>query len=502
MTHRPNIVLIQADQLAANALGAYGNEVVLSPHLDALADDGVVFDRAYCNSPLCAPSRASMLTGRLPSQIGAYDNAADFAASVPTFAHLLRGAGYRTALIGRMHFIGPDQLHGFEQRLTTDVYPAGLDMVPDWSLPPADRLPWYHDAGSVFTAGASAATVQQDFDDEVVFRTERHLNDLARDPSGDPFLLVASFIHPHDPYEPPAEHWERYADVEIDDPRVAAFEFDELDPHSRRLQQMSGFDHKTPDTEETRRARRAYYAAVSYVDDNVGRILRRLEALGMRDNTIVIVTSDHGDMLGERGLWYKMSPFEQSARVPLIVHAPGRFPAHRVDTPVSLLDLLPTLADLGDAHPLGGEGRSLVPALQGEPEPEADVFIEYLAEGVDAPHLTVVSGRHKFVHCPGDPDQLFDLATDPDELVNLADDSAHRDIVERLHAALADRYDLDALAGEVRDSQRRRQVVRQALSQGQQHEWDHAPGGRGDDYVRGDFWRALERGRIPARTLS
>ncbi|MEZ5086954.1 MAG: choline-sulfatase [Tessaracoccus sp.] len=498
---RPNIVLIQADQLAASALGAYGNEIVKTPNLDALAADGVVFDRAYCNSPLCAPSRASMMTGLLPSEIGAYDNAADFAASVPTFAHLLRAVGYRTALIGRMHFIGPDQLHGFEQRLTTEIYPATLDMVPDWEVPTSERLPWYHDTCSVFTAGASLATVQRDFDDEVIFRSERHLNDLARYHRDAPFLLVASFIHPHDPYEPPVEHWERYADVEIDDPRLPAVAFEDLDPHSQRLQRMSGFDQKMPDAEQVKNARRAYYAAVSYVDDNVGSLVKRLDELGLRENTVIIVTSDHGDMLGERGLWYKMSPFEQSARVPLIVNAPPRFAPGRVDEAVSLVDLLPTLVDLGDGADGETHGRSLVPLLEGVPrggDGGSEVIIEYLAEGVSAPHITVVSGSCKLVHCPGDPDQFFDLAADPDELNNLAVDDRYAEEVARLRSLVASRYDLEELASRVRASQRRRRVVREALAQGTAPQWDHTPAARGDDYVRGDFWSVLTNGTLKA----
>ncbi|GAA1735109.1 choline-sulfatase [Aeromicrobium alkaliterrae] len=491
---RPNIVVIQADQLAAAALGAYGNTVVKSPHLDALAAGGLTFDRAYCNSPLCAPSRASMMTGLLPSQIGAYDNGADFPASVPTFAHHLRSAGYATTLVGRMHFIGPDQLHGFEERLTTDVYPAGLDMVPDWDLPGEERLAWYHDAGSVFTAGTSRATVQQDFDDEVLFRTLRHLNDRARADDGRPFLLVSSFIHPHDPYEPPVEHWNRYEGVEIDGPRVTAEQVGEADPHSTRLQQMSGFDVKVPDEDQVRRARRAYYACVSYVDDHVGAIVRRLDELGLRENTVIIVTSDHGDMLGERGLWYKMSPFEQSARVPLIVNAPERFAPRRVADPVSLIDVLPTLVELAGAPQVDGPGRSLVTTVA-EDAPQRPLLIEYLAEGTTRPQVTVVRGHHKYVRCPGDPDQLYDVRADPDELVNLADDPAHAGIVGELRAEIAARYDLTALERDVRQSQARRRVVHRALASGRPTEWDHQPPVR-PDYVRGDFWSALERGRI------
>ncbi len=500
-TRRPNIIVIQADQLAAAALGAYGNAVVKSPHIDSLGSEGVVFDRAYCNSPLCAPSRASMMTGQLPSTIGAYDNAADFQASVPTFAHHLRAAGYRTALVGRMHFIGPDQLHGFEERLTTDVYPAGLDMVPDWDLPEAERLPWYHEAGSVFTAGTSTATVQRDFDDEVIFRTLRYLDDRVRARDDAPFLLVSSFIHPHDPYEPPAEHWARYDDVEIDAPRVAAIDPDELDPHSRRLLRMSGFDEKTPDEDEVQHARRAYYACVSYVDDHVGRIVARLDELGIRDNTVIVVTADHGDMLGERGLWYKMSPFEQSSRVPLIVNAPGRFAPRRVDSTVSLLDLLPTLLDLGGVDPVATPGSSLLPLVKSGSDGDAgqdwpdEAVIEYLAEGVTVPHLTIVRGTVKLVRAPGDPDQLFDVADDPDELVNLADNLAYAEVLEQLRVELASRYDLPTLEASVRESQQRRRLVHRALSTGRRTDWDHEPG-TGGRYVRGDFWTALETGRI------
>jgi len=493
---RPNIVVIQADQLAAAALGAYGNPVVQSPHIDALAGAGVVFDRAYCNSPLCAPSRASMMTGRMPSSIGAFDNAADFSTSTPTFAHHLRAAGYHTALVGRMHFIGPDQLHGFEERHTTDVYPAGLDMVPDWELQGSERLQWYHDTDSVFTAGASVATVQRDFDDEVIFRTLRHLTDRAR--AGDaPFLLVASFIHPHDPYEPPVEHWRRYDGVEIDDPAVPPLLPEKMDPHSRRLLEMCGFDQKMPSPEEVRNARRAYYAAVSYVDDHVGRIVARLEELGLRENTVVILTSDHGDMLGERGLWYKMSPFEQSARVPLIISAPGRLEPRRVAEPVSLIDLLPTLVELSEAEPAETEGRSVVGLSRGEAAPSTDVVIEYLAEGLAAPQITLVRGSLKLVVCPGDPDQLYDLATDPDELHNLAGESVVAQEYAELRGAIAERYDLDRLADDVRGSQRQRRFVQGALARGATVDWDYEPS-LPSPYVRGDFWTAIARGRIPS----
>lgn len=504
--NRPNIIVVQADQMAAQALGAYGDQAARTPNIDALADEGMVFDRAYCNTPLCAPSRASMMTGRMPSAIGCYDNGDDFAASEPTFAHRLRAIGYHTALIGRMHFIGPDQRHGFEERLTTDVYPADLDMVPDWNRSLKDRLQWYHDTDSVFTAGFSKATVQQDFDDEVGFRTLRHLNDRVRanQAAGEdlPFLMVTSFIHPHDPYEPPREHWDRFADGEIPDPAHPEVPDPEQDPHSHRLRAMSGFDEREPGIDEVRRARRAYYAAVSYIDDHIGRIRGRVEELGLADDTVIIVTSDHGDMLGEKGLWYKMSPYEQSSRVPMIVHGPERLvPRGRFANTVCLLDLMPTLLELSGAPGAGDQdGQSLFETARreraGETRPEdRDIVIEYLAEGTLRPQLTLVRGHLKYVLCPGDPDQLFDLSVDPDELRNRAAERGYEETARQMRAALEARYDIPGMESDVLTSQANRRLVAEALRNGRVRRWDFDPEPE-QRYVRGDFWSALGYGKI------
>ncbi|MFQ5958664.1 MAG: sulfatase-like hydrolase/transferase, partial [Alphaproteobacteria bacterium] len=175
----PNILFVMADQMAAPALPAYGHRVVKAPNLDALAADGVVFDNAYCNAPLCAPSRFSTFAGQLPSRIGAFDNAAEFPASVPTIAHYLRAMGYQTCVAGKMHFVGPDQLHGFEERLTTDIYPADFGWTPDWKRE-GERLSWYHDILSVVEAGPCERSLQIDFDDEVAFQSVRKIYDIAR----------------------------------------------------------------------------------------------------------------------------------------------------------------------------------------------------------------------------------------------------------------------------------------------------------------------------------
>ena len=206
----PNVLLLMADQLAAAHLPAYGNTAVQAPNLDALARDGVVFESAYCASPLCAPSRFALLTGRRPSAIGAYDNASELPAATPTIAHVLRAAGYETTLAGKMHFVGPDQLHGFEERLTTDVYPSSFDWTPDWTLPAGERLEWYHNTASLLAASAREAALQTDYDDEVCFRAVQKIRDLSLRTDGAPFFLTVSFTNPHDPWEMRRRYWDLF----------------------------------------------------------------------------------------------------------------------------------------------------------------------------------------------------------------------------------------------------------------------------------------------------
>lgn len=477
MADPPNLLILMADQLTPRALKAYGGSVARTPNIDALAKEGVVFDSFYCNSPLCAPSRFSFMAGQLPSRIGAYDNAAEFCAQVPTFAHYLRRAGYQTALSGKMHFCGPDQLHGFEERLTTDIYPSDFGWTPDWRKF-AQRPAWYHTMDSVTQAGFCTRTNQIDFDDEVVSAARQKLFDIARGKDKRPFCLVASMTHPHDPYVIPGPYWNRYRDDEIDMPRVPDLAGGE-DPHSRRLRHVIGLDLAQPTEAQIRAARRAYYGAVSYVDDQIGMLVDTLEQAQLNRNTVIMVIADHGDMLGERGLWYKMSFFEPACRIPLIVHAPGRFRPRRVAGSASLIDLLPTFAALANdgsepeyAAPV--DGKSLLPALEGRGARD-EVIGEYLAEGAIAPIVMIRRGHYKFVHCPVDPDQLYDLVADPEERVNLAGQADRASIVADFRAEVARRWVLSELNEAVLASQQRRQLVYAALREGRFHPWDFQP---------------------------
>jgi choline-sulfatase len=507
----PNVLLLMADQLAASWLPAYGHGVVQAPNLTALARDGATFEAAYCASPLCAPSRASLLTALRPSRTEVFDNAAEMRASLPTIAHHLRAAGYATSLAGKMHFVGPDQLHGFEERLTPDVYPAGLDWTPDWRAGPDARLSWYHTMESVVRPGVVAASMQVDYDDEVAFHGARALLDHARRRPGEPFFHVVSFTNPHDPWELPRRYWDRYDPAAVEPPSVPPIPLEDADPHSRRLRAMCGIDEAGLTEAQVRRARHAYYAAISYLDERVGHVLGALRESGLEDDTIVIFTADHGEMLGERGLWFKMAFFEAAARVPLIVRAPGRVAAGtRIAAPVSQLDVAPTLLELC-GHPdaagiaAGLDGTALGPLLDGArpgaaPPARDAVIAEYLAEGVTAPALMIRRDRFKYVVYGDDPEQLYDLEADPHELRDLARtaDGAQRCIDLLRDAARG--WDPTELATRVLDSQRERRLVVAALGRGRTAAWDYLPPPDAGRYVasRGDLYEVQRRARLDA----
>lgn len=473
---QPNILFLMADQMSARALAIHGNKVCRTPHLDALAKSGVVFENAYCNAPLCAPTRFSMLAGRLPAAIGAYDNASEFRAEIPTMAHYLAALNYRTILCGKMHFIGPDQLHGYEERLTTDVYPASFAWMPNW-----ERGPKYISSGvnlsAVVEAGPCVRSLQMDYDDEVEYAGVQKLYDLARDSDDRPFFLTISFTQPHSPYTPGQEYWDRYRHDEIDMPTVPEISYEKLDVMSQGLYFAHGRDQHIVTDEHIRNARHGYYGMISCIDDKIGRVMKVLEETGLRDNTIVVFTSDHGEMLGERGMWYKHCFFDLASRVPLIFSDPGHLKARRQSNPVSHVDLLPTFLDLAADGDYGDmprdlDGRSLTGLLDGaDPEWSDTVIADYLAIGPCVPCRMIREGRYKLHYIHGHDPLLYDMEADPDEINNLADDPSVSDVRERLESRLKQDYDPDEVDILVRESQRRRFVIANATKQ--RPMWDY-----------------------------
>ncbi len=459
---RPNILLVMVDQMAYDCIGALGHSVVKTPHLDQLADRSIRFRTAYCNNPLCAPSRASFFAGRYSHQIRVWDNAAEFSSALPTINHFLRHAGYQTVGAGKMHFVGPDQLHGFHRRLTPDVFPEDFSWNSLWSK------------GVGYNAGANVSKVkgasvvvwddQYDFDEHAISESERFLLRESARPDSAPFFLTVSLAHPHPPFHALREEWEAYEGCEIPLPKVPRPSFDH--PFDRWTHEQLGTSRWILEDEEVERARRAYYAMVSYIDKGVGRLLTALENAGLQEKTAVIFTSDHGELLGEHGLWFERSYHEESLRVPLLISLPGASSGGRDSSEVcSLVDLSRTIVELGGASSVSRElsrwpGRVLLPELSQERRAAPYALFEYSGKGVLHPMVGVRRGDLKFVHVHQESPLLFDLSEDPQETNNLAFEGNRKGDMQQLAALIPDSWDGERLQREIETSQRDREVIR------------------------------------------
>ena len=472
---KPNILIFMVDQLNGTLFPDGPAEWLHAPNLKKLAARSTRFKNAYTASPLCAPGRAAFMSGQLPSDTGVYDNAAEFISSIPTYAHHLRRAGYQTCLSGKMHFVGPDQMHGFEERLTTDIYPADFGWTPDYRKPGARIDWWYHNMGSVTGSGVAEISNQMEYDDEVAYHATRKVYDYARSNDERPWCMTVSFTHPHDPYVARKKYWDLYEDCEHLLPTVPAMDYEDHDTHSKRIFDANDWRSFDISEDDIKRSRRAYFANISYLDDKIGEVMEAVKAT--RQETIIMFVSDHGDMLGERGLWFKMSFFEGSARVPMMICAPDMEPG-LITTPVSNIDVCPTLCDLAGVDMSEVEpwttGQSVKPMGQGVERTEP-VAIEYAAEASYAPMVSLRYGKWKYNRCKLDADQLFDLDADPHELTNLAEVAEHQGTLTQLRAKSEARWDLDKFDADVRASQARRWVVYEALREGGYYPWDYQP---------------------------
>ena len=455
----PNILLIMSDEHAPMYSSTYGHPLVRTPAMDRLAAEGVTFDNAYCNSPLCLPSRMSFMTGRFVHRIGAWDNASPLPQDEVTWAHLLRDAGYDAVLCGKQHFCGLDQLHGFRAQLARDLHaelwtedgvPRG---VPDWSrgTPPAAK-PWpaLADAGP-------GRTEEIDVDDLVEQRALEYLRDPAR--RRQPWVLTASFIAPHFPFVVPRRFWDMYPLAEIDLPAIPPGHLENQHPVYRRMR--SHFGSVDFPEELVRRGRAGYYGLISYLDEKIGNLLQALDDTGQSGDTLVIHLSDHGEMNGEHGMWRKSNFFEASSRVPLQIRWPGEIAAgRRVREVVSLVDVAATLADVaGTAAEAELDGDSLLPLMKEGGPWKDEAFCEYLAHGVAGPMAMLRRGRYKLNYSLGDPPELYDIETDPGEFTDLAGEAAFASVAAELQEDLLSRWDPVALDPQVRRSQARRGLI-------------------------------------------
>jgi choline-sulfatase len=476
---KPNFLILMVDQMAGPLLDSDMIEHLHIPNMKKLIARGVKFNNCYTPSPLCTPSRGSFMTGMLPSRNGIYDNAAEFKSTTPSYAHYLRAEGYQTALAGKMHFIGADQLHGFEERLTTDIYPADFGWTPNWDKPDERIDWWYHNLSTVTGAGVAEISNQLEFDDEVAYTARLQLYRYARRIDTRPFALCVSFTHPHDPYITRRKYWDLYEHNQIPMPKIKDLGFDNQDPHSKRIYEANDYRRFDIQEEHIRSARHAYFANISYLDEKIGELLDVLDECEFADNTHILLCADHGDMLGERGLWYKMTFFEYAARIPLVLTSPGNTEAREVDAPVTNCDILPSLIELagGDPTQLAApiDGTSFVGLAIGADETERRAYAEYCAEGSAGPMVMIRDRQYKFNFSTTEAPQLFDLVNDPNELTNIATDPAHAETLASFMEELNRHWDMEKFRDEVLLSQRSRRLVDSANRMGRFESWDYSP---------------------------
>ena len=447
MPARPNILLLLSDQHPSSIAGFAGDKVVRTQNLDALAARSVHCTTALCASPVCTPSRMSMLTGKEPHRCAAWNNHWMIFPEHCTWPGHFAAHGYTTALVGKMHFGGRDQYQGFQHRPYGDLR-HGLGHQPE----PIDLFPGY---AHVRSAGVSEIPESMIQDVVVARETQAFLLEHQDQHPEKPWFACASFSRPHSPLTAPGRYIRRYRD-KVALPALADGEPDSLEPFA---QIAIPSDHPTRD--EERRALEAYYASIDFVDDCMGELLTGLQQAGLLDNTIIIYTSDHGDMVGRHGLWGKRVYFEQSVAVPLLISGPGVKPGRHVwHDPVSLLDLFPTTCALaGLPIPAGLDGIDQSPALR-EPEGTAaprlfasSSYYDYgirinrvrSADQAPARAMRLVRTRDwKYVQVEKGGELLFNLLEDPNERVNRVAEPAQAARVNAMRSMLEKDFSWEA----------------------------------------------------------
>jgi choline-sulfatase len=436
-----NVLLMMSDQHKPGALGVAGDRVARTPHLDALAATATRFSNCYCSNPVCTPSRASLLTGLYTHNHGAINNSTPWPFEHRTLAHMFSGAGYMSALIGKMHFVDA-QTHGFDYHIDfndwyqflgprTNLYADALGRPNSGSgLPQIDDFwrdfgdPW-KDArdqddrqGAVAVGAVSKIPEEQQFDSFVARESIRFLKQHGQKP----FFLVTSFLKPHDPFMPS----QRFADMFRPEDMKLPSTYGKVDLNTvpeeiRRSIQHEGPTPELDDPEQARRRIAFYYANLAQMDDNAGKVLRALQELNLDKDTIVLYTSDHGEMLAEHKLWNKFVFYESSVRVPLLVRVPGLPAGEQSRTLVSNVDIAPTLAELTGLHaPNQTDGASFAHDLRAPGKTrETTVFSEYNLRNPRAKYM-IRRGDWKYNFYTHDIAELYNLHDDPDEMRNLA----------------------------------------------------------------------------------
>jgi choline-sulfatase len=475
-----NLLFLLSDEHQRDITGCYGNGIVRTPNMDALAARGVRFTSASTPCPICVPARTSLATGRYVHQTGSWDNAHPYHGEIPSWHHRLRDNGHRVDLIGKLHFRSAADDNGFsEEILPLHVLDGVGDLLGMIRNPPAPR----GNMPALARESGAGSSSYNDYDDRITRAACDWLRDRAKTQGDKPWVLFVSWVRPHFPLVAPEEFYRLYPPDSVPWPRL--YDRKPTHPAVQALRGCMNYDDYF-DEESVRRAVAAYYALVTFLDDNIGKVLRALEEAGLAESTRVIYTSDHGDNLGARGLWGKSVMYEESVAVPLIMTGADAAPGSVVDTPVSLIDLYPTILEgVGcPAHPDDSDlpARSLWRIAAGE-RPDRAVLSEYHAAASVTGSFMLRHGRWKYVYHVGYRPELFDLEGDPGETRDLAEDPAHAGVLAECEARLRSMLDPEAVNARAFADQARRIA---------------AHGGVEKIMARGDFGYTPAPGEKPA----
>lgn len=447
---RRNVVVIMSDEHDPRVMGCSGHPFVHTPQLDALAARGVRFANAYTPSPICVPARAAFATGRRVHQLRHWDNAMPYAGTPQGWGHVLQRHGVRVESIGKLHYRHEEDQVGFDREHIPMHVVGGYGMV--WA---SIRDPYITQApggkrmlGERIGAGESPYT---SYDRSVTQRAVQWLQEAASRPH-QPFLLYVGLVAPHFPLVAPEEFFKLYPPERMPPVKLHPSTGYQRHPWVQAYAEFMPNEELFRSPEERLQAFSAYFGLVSFLDDNVGRIVRALDEAGLAEDTTIVYTSDHGDNLGARGVWGKSTLYQESVAVPMIVAGPSP-DAGTCETPVDLLDLYPTLLQAcgidAAPHMHDRPGRSLFDLARAPADRSRVVFSEYHAAGSNTAAFMIRKGRWKYHHYVRFRPELFDLQTDPEELVDLAGDPAHAAVLEDMQAELrriCDPEAVDALA--------------------------------------------------------
>ena len=424
-----NLLVIMSDEHSPKALGCYGSEVVKTPHLDALAARGTRFSSAYCTSPVCIPARASFAVGRYIHEIGYWDNADAYDGRVPSWHHRLRDRNHEVVSIGKLHFHKPDEDHGFSKEIIPMHIVEGKG---DLMGLVRSELPVRKGAYKMAHYAGPGESQYTFYDREITARAQVWLRQAAIRDHDKPWVLFVSLVAPHFPLTAPPEHYYRYFDQNLPTPKL--YDKRERPTHPYLVDYARSFNYDDYfDKDAVKRAVAGYYGLCSFLDENIGKILRSLEDAGLADDTRVLYTSDHGDNLGTRGLWGKSTMFEETAGVPLIMAGDSIPVGKTVETPVSHVDFFPFALDAVANHEnalrQGLPGTSLLDLAHGA-VPDRNVMVEYHGMGSTTGAFMIRHGKYKYILYIDYRAQLFDLEADPEELVDIAPNPAYAKVVE------------------------------------------------------------------------